>query len=67
MRTEIVPAPPGFQPAVVARLPRQDALQPRRRVVLRALARQAAAAGVTAATGAAVLTGVLRWRSRPLG
>ena len=67
MRAEVVPAPAGLHRGVLRRLPRQDALQPRRRVVLRTLARQAAAAGVTAATGAAVFTGVVRWRSRPLG
>jgi hypothetical protein len=67
MRAEVVPAPPGLHRAVLRRLPTQDALRPRRRVVLRTLARQVAAAGVTAATGAALLTGVVRWRSRPLG
>ena len=67
LRTEVAPAPPGLYGSVVRSLPSQDDPAARRRVVLRSLARRVAAAGMAAATGAAVLTGLARWRSRPLG
>jgi hypothetical protein len=67
LRTEVVPAPPGLHGSVMRSLPPQDDITIGRRVVLRSLARRVAAAGMAAATGAAVLTGLARWRSRPLG
>lgn len=70
LRTEVVPAPPTLHTAVMARLGAQDLADPRRRLVAGLAARKAAAgvalAGVTA-TAVAVLTGVARWRSRPVG
>jgi hypothetical protein len=70
LRTEVVPAPPTLHTAVMARLGPQDLADPRRRLVAGLAARKAAAgvalAGVTA-TAIAVLTGMARWRSRPVG
>lgn len=67
LRTEVVPASPTLHTAVMARLGAQDLANPRRRL-LAGLAARYAAAGVTAATAAAaVLTGMARWRSRPVG
>ena len=66
LRGEMIPAPPTLQAAVVAGLGVQDAANPRRRLMARVAARYAAA-GVTAATAVALLTGVARWRSRPVG
>jgi hypothetical protein len=67
LRDLVVPAPPGLAPAVIGRLGPQDSFAPRRTLVLQRLARHTAAAGVAAATAIAVATGVVRWKSRPLG
>ena len=66
LRAEVVPAPATLHTAVMARLGAQDLTDPRRRLMARLAARYAVA-GVTAATAAAVLTGMMRYRSRPVG
>jgi hypothetical protein len=67
MGHETVPAPRQLAPAVVTRLGTQDAVDPRRALAARLAARYAAAAGVGAATAAALITGIVRRRSRATG
>ncbi len=67
MEDEVVPAPRQLASSVVTRLGTQDAIDPRRPLVARLAARYAAAAGVGAATVAAVVTGILRRKSRAAG
>lgn len=62
---EVVPAPPGLPGAVMDRIGPQDGRAPRRDLIRRMVGRYAAG-GVAAATAAAVATGVVRWRLRPL-
>ena len=64
---ETVPAPRQLAPAVATRLGTQDAVDPRRALAARLTARYAAAAGVSAATAAALITGIVRRRSRVPG
>jgi anti-sigma factor RsiW len=61
---ELLPAPSHLAAAVLARLGEQGAVDPRRRPLVRLVARHAATAGVAAAATAAVLTGLARRRSR---
>jgi hypothetical protein len=67
MSDETVAAPAFLHAATVARLGTQDAADPRRQLVARVAARYAAAAGVTAATAVALLSGLARRRSRAVG
>ncbi len=67
LRGEMVTAPSYLHAAAMARLGTQDAADPRRRLAARVAARYAAAAGVTAATAVALLTGLARRRSRAVG
>jgi hypothetical protein len=64
---EVVPAPRQLASSVVTRLGTQDAIDPRRPLAARLAARYAAAIGVGAATAAAVITGVVRRKSRATG
>lgn len=61
-----IPAPPYLAASVMARLGDQASANPRRRVLAGAAAHRAAATGVgvTAAAAAAVVTGLVRRRSR---
>ncbi len=67
LRDVTVAAPSYLHAATMARLGTQDAADPRRRLMARVAARYAAAAGVTAATTVALLTGLARRRSRVVG
>jgi pimeloyl-ACP methyl ester carboxylesterase len=60
---DMVSAPPWLAASVMARLSPQDAADPRRQLVVRAVARYTAAAA-TAVTAVAVVAGLARWRSR---
>ena len=60
---DMVSAPPWLAASVMARLGPQDAADPRRQLVVRAVARYTAAAA-TAVTAVAVVAGLARWRSR---
>jgi hypothetical protein len=60
---DVIAAPSWLAPSVMARLGSQDAADPRRRLVVRAVGRYAAAAA-TAITAAAAVAVVTRWRSR---
>lgn len=64
--SEIIPAPPYLAAAVMARLGEQSSGAPRRRILAGVAARRAAAAGVgvTAAAAAALITGLVRRKSR---
>ena len=62
--SEVVPAPPYLAAAVMARLGEQGEAHPRHRVVAGLTGRYAAVAGVGAAAAAAVITGMIRHRSR---
>jgi len=64
---DLVPAPPGLQARVLARLGEQDAADPRRALVARAAARYAAVAGLASATLLALAAGLARRHSRALG
>jgi hypothetical protein len=64
---DLVPAPAGLHPAVMARLGRQDAADPRRDLAARAAARYTAAAGLAAAAAVALAAGLARRHSRALG
>lgn len=64
MGREVVPAPRQLASAVVDRLGTQDAIDPRRPLVARLAARYAAMAGVGVATAAALISGIIRRRSR---
>lgn len=61
---EVTPAPPYLAAAVMARLGDQEEGHARRRIVEGPAARYAAVAGVGAAAAAAVITGMVRRRSR---
>jgi hypothetical protein len=63
---EVSAAPPHLAAAVMAHLGEQTAADPSRRAILRTATRHAAA-GVAAAATAAVLTGLVRRRSRLVG
>jgi hypothetical protein len=68
LRSESVPAPGHLSGSVLYRLGEQDAADPRRVLALRLAFRRAAFAGMgAAATAAAVITGVVRRRSRLAG
>jgi hypothetical protein len=60
---DIAAAPSWLASSVMARLGPQDASDPRRRVVVRVVARYSAAAATAAAVAVGV-AGVARWRSR---
>ena len=62
--SEVTPAPPYLAATVMARLGEQGAAHPGHRVVAGLTGRYAAAAGVGAAAAAAVITGMIRRRSR---
>jgi len=61
---EVAPAPDTLQAAVMARLGPQDAVDPRRALAARAVARHAAAAAVAVAVLAVLLAGLARRHSR---
>jgi hypothetical protein len=64
---EVVPAPSTLHTAVMARLGPQDAANPRRTLITRAIARYVAAAGLAAGLLGALLAGLARRRSRAMG
>jgi hypothetical protein len=61
---EVTSAPPYLAAAVMAHLGEQEKGHARRRIVTRPAARYVAVAGVGAAAAAAVITGMVRRRSR---
>ena len=61
---EVISAPPYLAAAVMARLGEQEEGYPRRRIVAGPATRYVAVAGVGAAAVAAVITGMVRRRSR---
>jgi anti-sigma factor RsiW len=63
---DVMPAPPTLQAGVLARLGPQDAANPRRALITRAIARYAAAAGFAAGLLVALLSGLARRRSRAM-
>lgn len=63
LEEEVISAPGGLHAEVMATLPRQDASDPRRPLLVRVAARYAAAIGVAVATLAAILGRKTRRRS----
>jgi anti-sigma factor RsiW len=66
LAAELMPAPAGLHSAVMARLGRQDAADPRRNLAARAAARYTAAAGLATAAAVALAAGLARRHSRAL-